>query len=118
MQERRQHQRRRTYLGGQAAFGQRYCAQDCLVRNLSQNGARLIFSDHVLIPDEFDLMIPHKGDSRRARIVWRYQAYVGVQFLEYDHGRRSVGAARRIRALKEQNAALARRIADLSEPAY
>lgn len=118
MQTSRKHHRRRTYLGGQATFGQRYCAMNCVIRNLSQNGARLVFSDHVLVPDEFDLTIPHKGDSRRARIVWRYQANVGVQFLEYEDGRRSVETARRIRALKEQNAALTRRIADLSEPAY
>ena len=58
----------------QAAFGQRYCAINCLVRNLSCDRARLVFSDHVLIPDEFDLMIPLKGDSRHVRIVWRYQA--------------------------------------------
>lgn len=118
MQKRRKHQRRRTYLRGQAAFGQRYCAINCLVRNLSCDGARLLFSDHVFIPDEFDLMIPLKGDSRRARIVWRYQANVGVQFLDYDEGRRSVETARQIRTLKEKNAALTRRIADLSESAY
>lgn len=118
MQKRRKPQRRRTYLGGQAAFGQRYCAINCLVRDLSCDGARLVFSKHALIPDEFDLMMPLKGDSRRARIVWRYQTNVGVQFLDYDQGRRSIETARKIRALKEKNAALTRRIADLSEPAY
>ncbi len=117
MQERREHQRRLTYLGGQAAFGWRYCALDCLVRNLSQNGAQLVFSEHPLIPDEFDLMIAHTGDSRRARIAWRYQAKIGVRFAAYDDGRRSVEAAREIRALREQNVVLTRRIADLSDPA-
>ena len=71
-----------------------------LVRNLSQNGGRLVFVDHTLIPDEFDLMIAPKGDSRRAGIVWRDQANVGVQFLEYDYAPRSVDATREIRALK------------------
>lgn len=118
VQPRRKHQRRRTYLGAQAAFGQRYCAINCVVRNLSHNGARLAISNHALVPDEFDLMIPHKGDSRRARIVWRCQANVGVQFLDPDVVRQSVETARQIRALREQNAALARRVADLSEPAY
>lgn len=118
MAERREYQRGRTYLRGQAAFGQRYCAVDCLVRSLSQNGAGLMFSDNALIPDEFDLVIPHKGDSRRARIVWRSRVTAGVKFLEYGPGRSSVEATRQIRALKERNAALMRRIADLSEPAY
>ncbi len=53
----------RTYLGGRV-------------------GAHLVFSDHALIPGEFELMIPHKGDSRRVRIAWRLQDDVGIQFLE------------------------------------
>jgi len=116
MDERRKLPRTRTYLGGRVTFGQRYCALDCLVRNLSQNGAYLAFSDHALIPDEFDLMIPHKGDSRRVRIAWRLQENVGIEFLQQDG--RSVEAAQQITALKAQNAALARRVSDLSEPVH
>ena len=119
MQERRGQERRKTYLGGQTVYHQRYCAIDCLVRNLSQDGAWLVFADgEWILPSEFDLLIPHRGDSRPARIVWRKQADVGVQFLDYVEGRRSVEVARQINALKKQNVALARRVADLSEPAY
>lgn len=122
MQERRRHQRGRTFLGGQVAFGQRYCIFDCLVRNLSQRGARLVFSAHALVPDEFDLAIPHRGDSRRARVIWRREADVGVEFLAYElaknQDRPSLETVRRIAALKQQNAALARRVAELNESAY
>jgi hypothetical protein len=119
MQERRRQQRQKTYLGGQVAFRQRYCAIDCLVRNLSQDGARLVLSEgEWVLPTEFDLLIPHRGDSRAARIVWRNRGDVGVQFLDYLEDRSSVEATRRINTLKKQNTALTRRVADLSEPAY
>jgi hypothetical protein len=64
MQERREYQRQRTLLGGRIAFNNRYSALDCLVRNMSQNGAMLVFEDSVMVPNEFDLMIPQKGESR------------------------------------------------------
>lgn len=119
MLERRKQQRRKTYLGGQTVYQRRYCVIDCLVRNLSQDGARLVLADgEWILPSEFDLLIPHRTDSRPARIVWRKQADVGVQLLDYVEGRSSVEAGRRIDALKKQNIALARRVADLSEPAY
>jgi len=119
MQERRRQQRRKTYLGGRTVFHQSYCAIDCLVRNLSQTGARLVFVDgEWILPSVFDLVIPHKGDTRTARIVWRKQADVGVRFLDDVEARPSMEAARRIIAVEKQNAALARPIAELSEPAY
>jgi hypothetical protein len=71
-----------------------------------------------VLPTDFDLMIPHRGDSRRARIVWRKQTDVGVQFMQYAEDRTPVEAARKINALKAQNAAFSRRVAQLSEPAY
>lgn len=120
MQERRKHQRQKTYLGAQTVYDGRYCVIDCLVRNVSQDGARLVLADgEWILPTEFELLIPHKGDSRPARIAWRKQADLGVQFLADVKSRRlPVEATRRLNALKKQNAALARRVADLSEPAY
>jgi hypothetical protein len=41
MRERREFQRRRTFLGGRLAFNNQYGAIDCLVRNMSQNGASI-----------------------------------------------------------------------------
>lgn len=119
MQDRRKQHRRKTYLGGQGVYRQRYCAIDCLVRNLSQDGARLLFADgEWIFPSEFELLIPQRGDSRPARIIWRKQADVGVQFLAHVESRASVETARRINVLKKQNIILARRVADLSEAAY
>jgi hypothetical protein len=116
MQERREFQRGRTYLGGRLAFNNQYCAIDCLVRNMSRNGAKLVFEGTVLLPGEFELTLPQKGESRRARIVWRSEGEAGIAFLQPGSGGVvSIGMARRIKRLETDRAALQARVAELTE---
>lgn len=118
MQERRAFQRSRTYIGGRAVFNRRLSTMDCLVRNLSPRGAKLIFSGTGLIPSEFDIVIDTLGDSRRAAIVWRTRAQAGVKFIGAGRGAIvPIETARRIRELEAERDRLARRVAQLSEPA-
>jgi PilZ domain len=115
MQDRRQYRRARTYLGGRLAFNNQYCAIDCLVRNMSRNGAKLVFEGTALLPGEFELALPQKGESRRARVVWRQQEEAGIVFLQPDaDGVVSIGMARRIRRLEADRAALQARVAELT----
>lgn len=101
MQERRKTQRMRTYLGGEVVFNQQCPAQDCLVRNLSQNGAKLTFSEPAQIPAQFNLTIHKNSESRRARIIWRGEKEVGVSFLEAATATViTIKAARRIKTLE------------------
>lgn len=72
----------RSFLGARVVFNNRFPAVDCLVRDISAGGARLAFSGTDLVPHEFELQIPQKGLSYRARIVWRRGLTCGVQFLE------------------------------------
>ena len=118
MQERREEPRGRTYLGGEVAFNDRCAAIACLVRNLSQNGAKLIFAQPVTVPNEFDMTIHQQGNSRRARIVWQQGAEAGVAFLAFSIGTVvSMETVRQIRRLEAEIDALARRVAELSVPA-
>lgn len=116
MRERREFQRGRTYLGARLAFNNQYCAVDCLVRNMSQNGAKLVFEGTVLLPGEFEITLPQKGESRRARIVWRAQDQVGINFL-HSGGEAVVpiAMARRMKRLERDRAALQARVAELTE---
>ena len=115
MQERREFQRGRTYLGGRLAFNNQYCTIDCLVRNMSRNGAKLVFEGTVLLPGEFELTLPQKGESRRARIVWRSEGEAGITFLQPGgEGVVPIGMARRIRRLEADRAALQTRVAELT----
>lgn len=81
MSERRRSHRDLTYLGGTVAFNDRNSTLDCLVRNLSSEGAKITFSDSVAIPDAFDILIPHKGQSLRAHTIWRTDRQAGLVFL-------------------------------------
>jgi hypothetical protein len=117
MKERRRIPRTRTYLGGLVAFNERCSTMECLVRNMSRDGAKLVFGGAAEIPAEFDIMIRKRGESRRAQIVWRMEAEAGVSF-EVPKDRRvvSIEAARRIRELEAEREALRKRVEQLSEP--
>lgn len=118
MQERRTSQRDRTFLGGQVIYNDRCSTMDCLVRNMSQSGAMLVFDDVALIPSEFDVTIRHKGESRRARIVWRDEKKAGIAFSPSERSTVvSFETARKIQKLERDRDVLARRVAQLSEPA-
>lgn len=82
MQERRQSIRGRTYLGGKVVFNHRYSSMDCLIRNLSADGARLNISASVTIPEELDLEFGQSRDTRRIRVVWRKGDELGVVFAD------------------------------------
>jgi PilZ domain len=117
MKERRKNQRLRTFLGGRIAFNNRTSTMDCLVRNLSQNGAKLAFPGPVVLPSEFDIHILDKGESRKGRLIWYNDGHVGVTLTQPDFGSVvSIETARRIRKLEADRDALARRVAELSEP--
>ena len=117
MQERRSFPRGRTYLGGQVAFNDRCSVMDCIVRNMSQNGAKVAIESTAAVPREFDLMVQHKGESRRARIVWRNENEIGIAFCDNNAGKIiSIEPARRIKKLELERDTLIRRVAQLSEP--
>jgi hypothetical protein len=73
--------RRRCYLGGRIAYANRFVTVNCLVRDISPKGARLVLPEAELLPSEFDLDIREKKGFR-ARIVWRQGNVCGVEFLE------------------------------------
>jgi len=117
MKEQRRSDRRRTYLAGRIAFNGRSSTMDCLVRNLSRNGAMLEFSEPVIPRHEVDLCILSRAESLRARLVWCTGARVGVSIERPDTGAViTIETARLIRKLKADREALAKRVAELREP--
>ncbi len=57
----------------------------CLIRNISEGGARLALSNAHSLPSEFTLTIVHRGQMYHARTVWRSMTEAGVEFLEALH---------------------------------
>ncbi len=83
MSERRQALRRRTLLSGKIDFYNR-AIFDCVVRNLSDGGAKIECAQHIALPDVFHLSIAKREERRRARAVWRGGEELGVEFVEEE----------------------------------
>src|SRR3979411_569237 len=81
MQDRRQNVRDKVIYGGVAEIGERGVTRECVVRNISEKGASLEFSNVVKLPKEqMSLTIARKGRSLLARIIWWPDNFVGVAF--------------------------------------
>ena len=80
MSERRNTTRQKSFLRGRIYFNNRRNSADCLIRDISAEGARLIFSDAVSVPDVVDLYIPQKEQTLRAEVHWRHGQELGVTF--------------------------------------
>ncbi len=53
---------------------------DCVIRNLSDGGAKLEFATVRGIPQSFDLLVPgHR--PQHCRVAWRALKELGVQFM-------------------------------------
>lgn len=80
MKERRIYLRRRTLLGARIEFFERPTF-DCVVRNLSEGGARVQCDQQIELPDVFDLVIDKTEERRTARAVWRLERDIGLRFF-------------------------------------
>lgn len=80
MAERRRAARKKSFLRGCVYFNKRRGAVDCLIREISDEGARIIFSDAVNVPDLVELYVPQKEQTLRARVHWRHGDEIGLGF--------------------------------------
>jgi len=82
MGERRGSRRSKSFLRGFVYVSRKRGALACLIRDLSDKGARIIFSDTVTLPEIFDLYIPQRELTLRARVQWRRNDEIGLAFVE------------------------------------
>lgn len=118
--ERRRSPRNRTLIGGKVIFNQRQSTLDCTVRNLSEDGALLVFPNSVVLPELFELYFPLKRESRMVRSRWRDAERIGVSFAAttlQDEAPIPLDLVRRLRQLEQENTALKARIVELTEGA-
>jgi hypothetical protein len=81
MLDRRQNPREKVIYGGVAEVDERGATKDCVVRNISEKGARIEFNNVVKLPKEqMSLTIARKGRSFLAKIIWWRDNFVGVAF--------------------------------------
>ena len=101
--------RHRTFLRGCLFFNSGRSSVECMIRDLTAKGAKLMISAAVNLPDKVELYIPQKEQKLRARVVWRTTEDVGISFAgseaSADHSA-SVSLNEKIAHLEEKVGAL------------
>ena len=77
--ERRAAPRHRAYKGARVVFGKRLCTFDCVVRDYSQQGARLKIEAPEFVPNRFFLNIPKDTFEAEAVVKHRSGNEIGVE---------------------------------------
>jgi hypothetical protein len=91
------------------------------VNQLSDVGARINIAGSIALPDMFDIVIPQKGTSRRAKLIWRKDDQVGVDFFDDRESPAAPAAedyAGRIKAVEAENAKLRGQIGALLQQVH
>jgi PilZ domain len=96
MNERRVSRRRKSFLRGFVYFDKRRSKMACLVRDLSDDGARIVLSQTIPIPDVIELQIPQREEMASARVQWRRADEIGLAFAKAE----SAGSPRENELLK------------------
>jgi len=121
MIERRALIRHKTFIKGRIYFNNRLTSMDCIVRDVTEKGARLQVSESVALPDAFELYLPNKDEHFRAQAQWRKGDQLGISWTPdsaFRHKAESGGhgehaLADRVARLEQEVAALQRRLDSL-----
>jgi hypothetical protein len=125
MDDRRHTQRHRTFLQGRVFYNNRRQSADCIIRELTDEGARLSFTDPVALPHAFELHIPNRDQTLRVETAWNHGTDVGVSFGKIDlHSAATIAPAahaapheqtvlERVEKLEKELAALRRRLSEV-----
>ncbi|ABE40279.1 PilZ domain-containing protein [Rhodopseudomonas pseudopalustris] len=82
MDDRRKSRRDKVVYGGVAAINERGSTRDCVVRNISDNGATIEFGTAAGLSDQIALTVAKKARTYPSKIVWRRGNTVGLAFSE------------------------------------
>jgi hypothetical protein len=115
MLDRRQGARDKVIYGGVAKIDENGATRECVVRNISEKGASLEFSNVVRLPKkQMSLTIARKGRSFLAKIIWWRDNFVGVAFSTETPSEFPVSdLEERLRKSEQKKRQLQRRIKDL-----
>jgi hypothetical protein len=82
--ERRASRRQKSFLRGIVYFDKRRTQMACMVRDLSDSGARIVLSQAIALPDIIELQIPQREEMVSARVQWRRADEIGLAFTRAD----------------------------------
>ena len=73
--------RTKTFMAGRIIAADGLLSVDCVVKDLSEGGAKIEVKGSSDIPPAFALEIPQVGAAYRAELRWRYAHLIGVKFI-------------------------------------
>jgi hypothetical protein len=81
MSDKRNKLRKPSFLGGTISYNNDLWSAECVVKNLSDTGAKLTGRNlPPLLPDRFDLTVPQRKTKYRVHVRWRSGDQIGVLF--------------------------------------
>ncbi|WP_281180583.1 PilZ domain-containing protein [Devosia elaeis] len=80
LQNKRSSARRRVLKQARMSFNGGRSTIDCVLRNLSDTGARLKVTSPLGVPDRFELVLLTDKRTLACRVVWRSAEEIGVVF--------------------------------------
>jgi PilZ domain len=114
MLDRRHSVRNKVIYGGVAEIAEGGASTECVVRDISKDGAHLEFSNQFgSAKPSIRLTIAKKGRSFLARIIWWRNGFVGVAFSPETYELPGSDLAIRLRRSEKKKRELQRRIKDL-----
>ena len=114
MRDRREIVRDKVMYGGVAEIGDHGATRECIVRNISDRGATIEFSNVAGLPKEqLSLRIARKGRSFMAKVIWWRDNFVGVAFRAETPAEPVSDLEERLRKSEIKKRQLERRIEDL-----
>jgi PilZ domain len=97
----------RVVLQARASYGDGAISTQCTVNELSDASARISIASSFSLPETFDISIPQRGISCRAKLIWRRGDQAGIEFLEADPALSVTSdPVARIKTLETENAKL------------
>jgi hypothetical protein len=114
MRDRRENARDKVIYGGVAEIGENGASRECIVRNISDKGASVEFSNVVNLPrEQMSLRIARKGRSFVAKVVWWRDNFVGLAFSGSTPSEPVSDMEERLRKSEIKKRQLQRRIKEL-----
>ena len=118
--------RKRSFIAGTITFNKGLTTCVCIIRNLSEGGARLEINSAVSLPTFFYLYIPSQQKQLYVEMKWRSETEAGIGFCDEELAAEAApehrdqsgeSLRRRIRELEAEVARLQNRIIQLTEGA-
>ena len=78
--ENRKSHRNRMLQGGKIVYGRSALLIDCMIRDRSDEGARLKVANAAEVPDRIRLFVIGENAVTAARVIWRSAREVGIEF--------------------------------------